>query len=541
MNQFGPLYHKIHKYASNENENVRYYRFVTSLKKLFPYPLIAFLFGVGIAPALSFLNSLLLLLCAAFLCVALVYRRKHFLYVALIIGFAVLGMLRYASWKEAPRDASLESRVGSSVEIDAVVDDEPDLREGSTNLIVAVHAIRAEGTSTVASGRILISVARYPEFQYGDVVRVNGKLVRPKKFIEDDGRVFDYPSYLAVKGIHYQIPFPITTPLGQNEGNMILSTLFTMKHQFLGVLSTILPEPHNALLGGLLLGGKQSLGTEWQDIFRDAGIIHVVVLSGYNMTIVSEWLVRAFGFLGFYGSLSVGGVGIVLFALMTGAGATVLRAAIMALIALLARATGRTYTMGRALLIAGVCMVIQNPSILIFDPSFQLSFLASLGLIFVSPVIEARTKLFLQFPVWREVFISTLSTQVMVLPLLLSQTGILSLVSLPVNMLVLPVIPFTMLFGFIAGVVATVVPALGVITAVPAHALLAWVLFVASSSVQIPYAAISVPLSSGVVLVVYILLAIILWRAHASLRHVRRGVTPQSPLLNSVGDKKETE
>lgn len=365
--------------------------------------------------------------------------------------------------------------------------------------------------------------------------------MRPKKFTEVDGRVFDYPSYLAVKDIYYQIPFPIITSTGENEGNMILGTLFTMKHQFLGVLSTILPEPHNALLGGLLLGGKQSLGNAWQDIFRKAGIVHVVVLSGYNMTIVSEWLVWAFGFLGFYGSLSVGGVGIILFALMTGAGATVLRAAIMALIALLARATGRTYTMGRALLIAGVCMVIQNPSILIYDPSFQLSFLASLGLIFVTPVIEVRTKIFSRFPVWREVFISTLSTQVMVLPLLLSQTGILSLVSLPVNMLVLPVIPFTMLFGFIAGVVVTVLPALGLIAAIPAHALLAWVLFIASSSVKIPYAAVSVPISFGMVLIIYFLLAVILWRAHASLRHLRQGATPPSPLLNSGDDKKEIE
>lgn len=515
-----------------------------ALKAFFQYPLISLLLGVGIAPLFSEYRPFIifvLLLSVSLLLIALVYRRKEFLYVVILLLFAVLGVLRYAFWKDAPLDPLIEREIGNVVELTGMVDDEPDIRESNTQLLVSVRALHLAATSSEAYGRLQVSVARYPEYRYGDLVRIKGKLLRPEKFIEEDGSVFDYPSYLAVKGIHYQVPFSVVTYEGRNEGNMIRGTLYTMKHKFLGVLSTILPEPHNALLGGLLLGGKQSLGDDWQDVFRRAGIVHVVVLSGYNMTIVSEWLVKIFSFMGFYGSLSVGGVGIILFALMTGAGATVLRAAAMALIALLARATGRTYTMGRALLVAGVCMVLQNPSILISDPSFQLSFLASLGLIFVTPVLEAHTKLFLRFPVWREIFLSTLATQIMVLPLLLSQTGMLSLVALPVNMLVLPVIPLTMLTGFLAGVVTVALPSIGFIAAIPAHALLAWVLSVASFAVRIPYASVSLSLSSGIMLFIYALFALLLWRVHAVTPHVQEEVSPQSPLLSSVGDKKERE
>lgn len=514
------------------------------LKAFFQYPLIALLAGVGIAPLFSGYRPLivfLLLLSASLLLIALVYRRKEFLYAVILLLFALLGILRYAFWREAPLDPLMEAAIGSVVELSGMVDDEPDIREDSTNLLVSARALHSAGTSYEGYGRLQVSVARYPEYRYGDLVRIKGKLMRPEKFTEEDGRVFDYPSYLAVKGIHYQVPFSVVTREDRNEGNRILGTLFMIKHEFLGVLSTLFPEPHNALLGGLLLGGKQSLGDEWQDIFRRAGIVHVVVLSGYNMTIVSEWLVKIFIFLGFYGSLSVGGVGIILFALMTGAGATVLRAAIMALIALLARATGRTYTMGRALLVAGVCMVLQNPSILVSDPSFQLSFLASLGLIFVTPVLEVHTRFFIRFPIWREVFLSTLATQIMVLPLLLSQTGMLSLVALPVNMLVLPVIPLTMLFGFLAGVIAVIAPSIGFIAAIPAHALLAWVLSVASFAVRIPYASVSLTLSSGVMLLAYALLTLLLWHAHVSHPRAQEAGSPQSPPLSSVDDKKERE
>ncbi|KKU78537.1 MAG: ComEC/Rec2-related protein [Parcubacteria group bacterium GW2011_GWA2_47_7] len=496
---------------------------------------------MGLASVFELGNAYLLLvliICFSLSFVAAIYQRSKYLYLVVLIIFAGFGMMRYSNWHDAPRDLLLEQQIGESVVIIGVINDEPDIRENSTRLLVSVRSLSTKDADVSVFGRMQISVTRYPAYEYGDLIRVKGKLIHPEKFVEDDGRVFDYPAYLAVEGVHYQIPFPAVELVGQNEGNAILATLFVVKHQFLDVLGSLFPEPENALLGGLLLGGKQSLGTEWQDIFRRAGIVHIVVLSGYNMTIVSEWLVAMFRFLGFYGSLSIGSVGIVLFALMTGAGATVLRAAIMAIIALLARATGRTYTMGRALLVAGVCMVLQNPSILAFDPSFQLSFLASIGLIFVSPVIEVHTILFKRFPVWREVFVSTLATQMMVLPLLLYQTGMFSLVSLPVNMLVLPLIPFTMLFGFIAGVVGIVFPVLGGLVALPAHALLSWILFTARASAQIPYAAVSLPISVLSVFILYVTFSIYLWRAHVSFRSAgRAGVLPLPP-SSSTYDKK---
>jgi competence protein ComEC len=508
------------------------------LQKIFPYILIAFLIGVGVASGFTILHGVLILLFSlalSSLVIFALYKNRTALYSVFVIVGVTLGMLRFMMWEERPLDPLLEERTGSVVLIDGVVDDEPDVRENATLLTLRVATLTEGASSTPVYGRIMLSASRYPEYAYGDALHVEGTLRHPKIIASLDGRVFDYPKYLAVKDIHYQIPFPKVARTRQNEGSSILSTLYFVKHAFLEKLATTFSEPSNALLGGLLLGGKQSLGSAWQDIFRRAGIVHVVVLSGYNMTIVSEWLVALFSFLGFYGSLSVGGVGIIFFALMTGAGATVLRAALMALIALLARATGRTYTMGRALLVAAVCMVLQNPSILAFDPSFQLSFLASLGLIFVSPVIEAHTTLFARLPVWREIFVSTLATQILVLPLLLYQTGMLSLVALPVNMIVLPVVPLTMLFGFIAGVLLFVFPFLGAFVAIPAKILLWWILTVASLSVTIPYAAVSVSISLSALVFTYGAITLSLFYFH---RKAPLSVPPPSHFPQTATDKK---
>lgn len=469
------------------------------------------------------------MLTAAFLCIAgSGHRRSAALLLSVItLGFA-LGMLRFTFWEEKTPDAALITRIDTDVTLIGVVDTEPDVREGKTHLTIALRTLEGDVRQEVF-GRMITIVPRYPEYQYGDVLRITGKLRVPKKFEEEGGRVFDYPAYLASKGVTYQMSFATISKEGAGEGSIIIEKLFFIKEQFAGALALAFPEPHNALLGGLLLGGKQSLGETWLERFRIAGIVHIVVLSGYNMTLVATWLVRIFRFTGFAASLSLGALGIIFFAVMTGAGATVVRAAIMANLVLLARATGRTSTMGRALMLAGALMVLHNPSILAFDPSFQLSFLASLGLVYIAPIIEAKTSLFKRSQIFREVFVTTCATQIAVLPLLLAQTGMLSLVSLPVNLLVLPLIPLTMFFGFVTGVAALVLPSLAFVIGLPAHLLLSWILGIAAYSSRIPFAALYIPaLSPFVTFLAYMLLLFLV-----IMMYRKNAIAPESPPLPS--------
>src|SRR5690606_5955202 len=139
--------------------------------------------------------------------------------------------------------------------------------------------------------------------------------------------------------------------------------------------------------------------------------------------------------------LLFGAVGIILFAIMVGGGATVVRASIMALLSLIARATGRLYEVTIALIVAGFIMVLWSPRVLVFDPSFQLSFLATLGLIHATPLFERWLRMIPEYFSLRTIISATLGTQLFVLPLLLFMTGVFPMYSPLANALVLPAVP----------------------------------------------------------------------------------------------------
>ena len=211
----------------------------------------------------------------------------------------------------------------------------------------------------------------------------------------------------------------------------------------------------------------------------------------------------------------IGALAIFVFALMVGFSATVLRASLMAALVLIARATGRTYDIMRALVFAGTAMLVFNPKLLVYDPGFQLSFLATLGLIFVAPLLERKLLLVpTRFQV-REFLTSTLATQVLVLPLLLYSMGLLSVIAIVVNVLVLPVVPLTMLLVFLSGAVGFLSHTLALPVAYGAYLLLGYIIGVVEWFASLPFAGFGVPaFPFWIVVLSYILIAMVLWRLY---------------------------
>ncbi len=422
------------------------------------------------------------------------------LYVAVIFIGTALGLGRF--WLSLSHDhQDLAFLAEQKVTIQGVVVTEPDIRDTSTRLVIKPET---------KDFKILVTAPLYPVYQYGDKLELVGKLQVPENFATDQEREFDYINYLAKDDIYYQLYQPQVKLLARRQGNWLIDKLLTFKTAFLNKINLILPEPESSLLAGLLLGVKQSLGNEWLERFRTAGVSHIIVLSGYNLTIIADSLIKFFSLssrlpraVGWSG----GALAIVLFAIMTGGGATVVRASIMALTALFARATGRVYDAANALFLAAFLMVALKPKILIYDIGFQLSFLATLGLIYLSPALERRfswlaprklsplnrTWWFKFKESWRGVLISTLSAQIAVLPWILYKMGLLSLVSLPANLLILITIPFTMLFGFIAASLAFISTYLAWPFALLAHGLLTYQLFITKLLSNLPLAAVTIP------------------------------------------------
>ena len=194
-----------------------------------------------------------------------------------------------------------------------------------------------------------------------------------------------------------------------------------------------------------------------------------------------------------------GALAILIFVGIAGASATAMRAALMAFIALYARATGRSYAAGRALLFAVFLMLLWNPLYLAFDPGFGLSVAATAGIIWLAPRIEILFS-FLKNAFWKNVLATTIAAQVAVLPLLLYDTGNLSLVAIPANLVVMPMVPLAMglsaLAGF-AGIIfgstaltagGSLAPVIGIVLAFPAYLANAFIIFIAQSASSLPFA-----------------------------------------------------
>ena len=263
------------------------------------------------------------------------------------------------------------------------------------------------------------------------------------------------------------------------------------------------------------------------DEFRRAGVVHIVVLSGYNIVIIAEFLrklvsgilARARSTFALALAPAVSILGIFSFVIMTGAEATVVRASIMVFTLLLAHLVRRRYIASRALLVAGFLMLVHNPKILLCYPSFQLSFIATCGIIFITPIIEKYLSKVTTMLGLRTIVSTTLATQIAVLPLLMYSMGDVSLVALPANILILFFIPYTMFFGFVATLLAYISYVVALPFALISHTLLLWILGVSSVLGNLPFASMQIPAFSPILLLLMYVVGIIFVKRFGSSSH----------------------
>lgn len=415
------------------------------------------------------------------------------------------GVLRF-DVVDRPAPNVFESKVGEPGVFTGFIIDEP---QNTENGIKFLTEIEREGLKT----KILISTSFGEDFKYGDEINITGKLKKPENFLTDQGKVFDYINYLRKDGIFYVMSYPKVEIVSRDNGNFIKSFLFSIKEKFVEKINSAIQSPENLLMNGLILGEKSAFSDELRTNFVNTGTIHIVALSGYNVTIVAEWIMKlfshTFSFLPFVTKnlgISLGMFSILLFVLMTGASSTAIRAGIMAILALLARATGRNYDVARALILAGVFMILLNPFVLVYDVSFQLSFIATVAVIFFAPRIE---KYFLWVPKTfqlRDIVSVTSAAYIFVTPVILYKMGNLSLVALPANVLILPFIPFTMLLGFLTGFVGLFYYVFAIPFGYISYLLLHYELWIINFFAQVPFAAFSIanfPLTFTIIIYMY--------------------------------------
>jgi competence protein ComEC len=383
-----------------------------------------------------------------------VSKSKWGIITGIFVLFFSFGIFRFGM-VDVPNPEIFELQIGQKVSFSGIIVDEPSIKENNQQFAVKiVQGLALNCKARPCTTEVLISTGLDTDYKYGDEVSFVGTLKKPENFTTDQGKVFDYVNYLRKDGILYVMSYPKIEIISRGNGNKIQSALFSTKEKFLEKMNSAISGTESLLMGGLILGEKASFSQSLRQSFIDTGTIHIVALSGYNVTIVAEWIMKLFSHLSFVPknfSIGIGILTIILFILMTGGSSTAVRAGIMATLALIARATGRNYDLGRGLLLAGVAMIILNPFLLAYDVSFQLSFLATFAVIFIAPRIE---KYFLWVPKFlelRDIVSVTCAAYVFVFPFILYKMGNFSLVAIPANVLILPFIPFTMMLGFLTG------------------------------------------------------------------------------------------
>ena len=420
--------------------------------------------------------------------------------VALCALFVCLGALRYSLSLPHFDEHSVSTYNGRGpVTLTGIIAAEPDIRDTYINLRVRAESLTIQETGTLqVKGMVLVRAPRYPEPAYGDRIKVYGRLETPPVFAG-----FSYRDYLARKGIYSLVRRARIVTMERGQGNPFLSLLLTFKRHVQGVIVRILPEPCASLLIGILLGVESGIPQDLAEAFNVTGTSHIIAISGFNIAIVSG-VVSGLGVrvVGRRYAACFATAAIALYTLFVGAGAAVVRAAVMGCIGIWGQHFGRQNSAPNALMATALLMTAWNPNVL-WDLGFLLSFAATMGLIlFADPFQRGFAAVMgVLFPSqladWLTSFLNeslvlTTCAQLTTMPIILYNFGTLSLIALFANALILPAQTQVMLWGAAATVAGLAALPLGQVLGWVAWLFLAYTIWVVETAARVPHAAISI-------------------------------------------------
>ncbi|MFC2060358.1 DNA internalization-related competence protein ComEC/Rec2 [Chloroflexota bacterium] len=347
-----------------------------------------------------------------------------------------------------------------AVELKGLINEAPEVRDNATRLRLSVTEIRIGNHWQQVSGTALVFVPRYPAYSYGDVLLVDGKLETPLQF---DG--FDYQSYLAHQGIYTTMLYPKIEVLDRGKGSKLLGWVYSLRDRLSQTLVKILPEPQASLAQGIILGIRGNIPSSLRDDFSHTGTAHLLAISGLHLSIVAGvllgigiWLFGRRHHIYIWSALAI----IWLYVLLTGMHPPLVRSAIMVSLYLIAELLGRQRSTITALAFTAAVMTGISPHIL-WDASFQMTFLAMAGLTMIFPFLRALGRGAVNATLGEDglataiayivtdSFSVTLAAIIGVWPLVAYYFGVISLVAPLATFLALPALPGIIVSGALAG------------------------------------------------------------------------------------------
>lgn len=358
---------------------------------------------------------------------------------------------------------------------------------------------------------VQIQAPLYPRYRVGESTTVRGKVTLPQPMMAHDGKKsFDYEMYLRMHDVGSEMFYPkIVVSTSTEDRPSLIYRLAHIREQFVGVISMNVNEPAASLASGMLFGAT-SMSKELVQTFRVAGLSHIVVLSGFNIAILISFVLFILVFLPLMLRVFLAALFVLLFVVMVGGEASIIRATLMSFIGLTALVLGRAYTAKQALILSLIGIIMYEPGHLLYDVSLHLSFLAAAGIIYMSDGIKNILRN-IKSPVYQEIIATTLCAYLATLPYVMYTFGTMSLYALLTNSIVLPLVPLIMLITFLVVVISPLTQSLAQVLGYVDTILGNGIIFVARAVEHLPLSSIKVSVSFvtmgvlyGVLVVMYI-------------------------------------
>lgn len=376
----------------------------------------------------------------------------------ILVLFLALGLALSRLWVEESKTPLL-NYAGQRVVLVGCVTEEPDVREDKVYyLLQAQEIVRGEERRSI-SGAVRLQLKESNRvYGYGDVLKVSGMLSRPEP--AGNPGAFDYRTYLERRGIMVQLLTrgnDAVQKIGVAGTNSLQSAALKVKQKLSTTATTSLTSSQAAVLNGIVFGTQGLIDRETRRAFSETGVVHILSVSGVHVGLVFGGLVGLLRLLrlppGFIAPLAT--PLLVFYVLMTGLNPAVLRATIMALLLIWAHHLGRDRDWPTTLAVAALAILIWNP-LQIYHPGFQLSFAATWGILYLGPVLTNACAAILKgLPdsIGRPVSLALavpLAAQLATIPLVAWYYNLISPVSIPTNLVAVPLVGLIMILGLFA-------------------------------------------------------------------------------------------
>ncbi len=465
---------------------------------------------------------------------SLFWENQKIRLIALIGLFLFLGIFRYTLSLPRKTKDNILFYNNKKVKIIGIIIKEPDRRAYNQKLTLDVKKVMEIGENLFfknVKGKILMTAKLHPIYNYGDKLEFECKLKKPKPFKD-----FAYDRYLARYDIYSICSYPKNIKfLSSNNGFFVVKKIYKLKNKLAEAINNNMQTPESNLLSAILLGKRRGVPKKLLNEFSQVGISHIIAISGMHITIIGAIIMNILLFFGMWRKQAflLAIIFLFFYVILIGFPASAVRAGIMAFLVLLALNYGRLSKLINSLLLTACILLFLNPKLLYGDVGFQLSFLSILGINYFYPIINSLfnkfgnflshffDKLLIKQFSWkgiRDILSITLSAQLMAFPIIIYHFHQVSIMSPLANILILPTLPFIMVFGIIAIIISLVLPQIIFFQIIktsiflPVFFLLKYLILISEIIAKLPYAFLKINhISLTWIFLIYLILGLIIY------------------------------